>query len=127
MYLSLLHSPPFLHYRAINILPNRVIGSIGQHVGESIEQIAKSPDGRFLASCAHDQLVKFWDISSLATMKVSDYRKRKKKDGRLKALSKKAHGTDDFFSGLVEAEKKEEEEGGGGGEEEEQESDSDSD
>ncbi|KAM4611658.1 WD repeat-containing protein 55 [Polymixia lowei] len=110
--------------RAINLLPNRVIGCIGQHVGEPIEQIARSRDSRFLASSAHDQLVKFWDISSLSSMTVSDYRKRKKKDGRLKSLSKKALGGNDFFSGLVEEteEKNEEEE-----DEEEDESDSGSD
>ncbi|XP_006632039.1 WD repeat-containing protein 55 [Lepisosteus oculatus] len=99
--------------RAINLLPNRVIGSVGQHVGEPIEQIAKSHDRRFLASCAHDQKVKFWDISSLGDMVVSDYRKRKKKGGHLKSLSKKAFGAgDDFFSGLMEesAPKEEEEE-----------------
>ncbi|XP_007899191.1 WD repeat-containing protein 55 [Callorhinchus milii] len=90
--------------RAVNILPNRVIGSVGQHPGESIEQIAKSHEENFLASCAHDQKVKFWDISDLHDMVVSDYRKRKKR-GQLKSLSKKAFGSgQDFFSDLVEKE-----------------------
>ncbi|XP_058272442.1 WD repeat-containing protein 55 isoform X3 [Hemibagrus wyckioides] len=89
--------------RAVNILPNRVVGSVGQHVGEPIEEIACSWDKRFLASCAHDQLIKFWDISGLLAMKVSDYRQQKKKDGRLKALSNKAFGgVGDFFSGLLD-------------------------
>ncbi|XP_056225040.1 WD repeat-containing protein 55 [Seriola aureovittata] len=109
--------------RAINLLPNRVIGCIGQHVGEPIEELAKSWDSRFLVSCGHDQLIKFWDISSLPNTTVNEYRKRKKKDGRMKSLTKKAHGDNDFFSGLVEeTEKKKEEE-----EEEEEEDDSDSD
>lgn len=89
--------PPF---RAVNLLPNRVIGCIGQHAGEPVEELAKSWDCRFLASSAHDQLIKFWDISSLPSASVDEYRKRKKKDGRLKSLTKKAHGDDDFFSGL---------------------------
>lgn len=57
-------------------------------------------------------------------MTVSDYRKRKKKDGNLKSLSKKAYGGgDDFFSGLMEeTEAKQEEK-----EEDEGDSDSDSD
>ncbi|XP_066502467.1 WD repeat-containing protein 55 [Hoplias malabaricus] len=89
--------------RAINILPNRVVGSIGQHVGEPIEAIACSRDMRFIVSSAHDQLIKFWDISSLPNTKISDYRRRKKKDGRLKALSSKAFGGGgDFFSGLLD-------------------------
>ncbi|XP_017348830.1 WD repeat-containing protein 55 isoform X2 [Ictalurus punctatus] len=89
--------------RAVNILPNRVVGSVGQHIGEPIEEIACSWDKRFLASCAHDQLIKFWDISGLSAMRVSDYRQQKKKDGHLKALNNKAfHGVGDFFSGLLD-------------------------
>ncbi|XP_054656219.1 WD repeat-containing protein 55 [Dunckerocampus dactyliophorus] len=90
------------YIRAINLLPNRVIGCIGQHVGEPIEELATSWDSRFLLSCAHDQLIKFWHISTLAKTTVNEYRKRKKKDGRMKSLSKKALGDDNFFSGLVE-------------------------
>lgn len=112
------------YIRAINLLPNRVIGCVGQHLGEPIEELAKSHDGRFLVSCAHDQLVKFWDISALPSTTVQEYRKRKKKDGRMKSLSKKAHGENDFFSGLVdETDTKEKEEE----EEEEEDSESDSD
>ncbi|CAL8377844.1 WD repeat-containing protein 55 [Gadus morhua] len=110
------------YIRAINVMPNRVIGCLGQHVGEPIEQIAKSRDVHFLASCAHDQLIKFWDISKLPAMMVNDYRKRKKRDGRLASLSNKALGGNDFFNGLVEEpEKMEEVEG-----EDEEEDDSDS-
>ncbi|CAJ0936742.1 unnamed protein product [Ranitomeya imitator] len=110
--------------RAINILPNRVLGTVGQHPGEPIEQLAKSRDGRFLASCAHDQKVKFWDLSNISSMTVDVYRKRKK-NRQLPALSKKAFGgADDFFADLkedkVENEDKEEED-----EEDEEESDSD--
>lgn len=96
--------------RAVNLLPNRVIGCIGQHAGEPIEEIAKSWDSRFLASSAHDQLIKFWDISSLPNTSVDEYRKRKKKDGRMKSLTKKAHGDNDFFSGLLEEKEEEDNE-----------------
>ncbi|KAF1381180.1 hypothetical protein PFLUV_G00171850 [Perca fluviatilis] len=109
------------YIRAVNLLPNRVIGCVGQHVGEPIEELAGSWDGRFLASSAHDQLLKFWDISGLPGTTVTEYRKRKKKDGRMKSLTKKAHGDNDFFSGLVEEEEEKKEE-----EEEEEGEDSDS-
>ncbi|XP_051800745.1 WD repeat-containing protein 55-like [Acanthochromis polyacanthus] len=115
------------YIRAINLLPNRVIGCIGQHVGEPIEELAKSRDSRFLVSCGHDQLIKFWDISSLPNAKVQEYRKRKRKDGRMKSLTKKALGDNDFFSGLVEEPEKKEEDEEEDEEEEEEESDSDSD
>ncbi|XP_060791856.1 WD repeat-containing protein 55 [Neoarius graeffei] len=89
--------------RAVNILPNRVVGGVGQHVGEPVEEIACSWDKHFLASCAHDQLIKFWDISGLLAMRVSDYRRQKKKDGNLKALSNKVFdGVEAFFSGLLD-------------------------
>ncbi|CAH2275861.1 WD repeat-containing 55 isoform X1 [Pelobates cultripes] len=95
--------------RAINILPNRVIGSVGQHPGEPIEQLAKSADGKFLASCAHDLKVKFWDLSSLNSIIVDDYRKRKK-NKQLTALSRKAFGgAEDFFADLQEETGKKEE------------------
>ncbi|KAG8579293.1 hypothetical protein GDO81_010796 [Engystomops pustulosus] len=88
--------------RAVSILPNRVIGTVGQHPGEPIEQLAKSRDGRFLASCAHDQKVKFWDASNIGSIVVDVYRKRKK-NRQLTALSKKAFGgADDFFADLKE-------------------------
>ncbi|TRY59383.1 hypothetical protein DNTS_004293 [Danionella cerebrum] len=107
--------------RAISILPNRVVGSIGQHVGEPIEEIARCRETHFLASCAHDQLVKFWDISSLPNTKVKEYRQKKKKDERLKALSNKAFDTgQNFFAGLEETTEK-------GEEEDDEDSDSDSD
>ncbi|KAM8974169.1 WD repeat-containing protein 55 [Pelodytes ibericus] len=114
--------------RAINILPNRVVGSVGQHPGEPIEQLAKSPDGKFLASCAHDQKVKFWDVSSLSSVIVDDYRKRKK-NKQLTALSRKAFGgAEDFFSDLQEeTEKKDEEPEGDNNENDDTDSDSDSD
>ncbi|XP_066458148.1 WD repeat-containing protein 55-like [Eleutherodactylus coqui] len=107
--------------RAVNILPNRVIGPVGQHPGEPIEQLAKSRDGRFLASCAHDQKVKFWDVLNIGSVIVDVYRKRKK-NRQLQALSKKAFGgADDLFTDLQEdqAEAKEKED------EDEEESDSD--
>ncbi|NXA54519.1 WDR55 protein, partial [Nothocercus julius] len=87
--------------RAVNVLPNRVLGCVGQHTGEPIEQLAVAPGGRLLASCAHDQKVKFWDISALAAIVVDDYRKKKKKGGPLRALSSKAAGSgEDFFADL---------------------------
>lgn len=89
--------------RAVNILPNRVLGCVGQHLGEPIEQLAVAPGGQLLASCAHDQKVKFWDISSLGSMVVDEYRKKKKRGGPLKALSSKAAGSgEDFFADLRE-------------------------
>ncbi|NXG17934.1 WDR55 protein, partial [Grallaria varia] len=87
--------------RAVNVLPNRVVGCVGQHLGEPIEQLAVAAGGALLASSAHDQKVKFWDVSALRSLVVDDYRRKKKRGGPLRALSSKALGcAEDFFSGL---------------------------
>uniref|UniRef100_A0A8C8ARQ6 WD repeat-containing protein 55 n=1 Tax=Otus sunia TaxID=257818 RepID=A0A8C8ARQ6_9STRI len=87
--------------RAVNVLPNRVLGCVGQHPGEPIERLAVAPGGRLLASCAHDQKVKFWDVSALAGLVVDDYRRKKKRGGPLRALSGKAAGSGpEFFADL---------------------------
>lgn len=57
-------------------------------------------------------------------MIVNDHRKRKKKDGRMKSLTKKAHGDNDFFAGLVDETEKKGDEGEG---EDDGDGDSDSD
>ncbi|NXC28299.1 WDR55 protein, partial [Campylorhamphus procurvoides] len=89
--------------RAVNVLPNRVVGCVGQHLGEPIEQLAVGPGGTLLASSAHDQKVKFWDVSALRSLVVDDYRRKKKRGGPLRALSSKAMGSgEDFFAGLRE-------------------------
>ncbi|GAB5566787.1 WD repeat-containing protein 55 [Prionailurus iriomotensis] len=90
--------------RAVNILPNRVVGTVGQHAGEPVEKLALSHCGSFLASSGHDQRLKFWNMAELRTVVVDDYRQRKKKGGPLRALSSKAWSTDDFFAGLREEE-----------------------
>ncbi|KAK1343371.1 hypothetical protein QTO34_016151 [Cnephaeus nilssonii] len=96
--------------RAVNILPNRVVGTVGQHAGEPVEELALSHCGRFLASSGHDQCLKFWDMAQLRAVVVDDYRRRKKKGGPLRALSSKAWNADDFFAGLREEEEEREEE-----------------
>ncbi|XP_006998563.2 WD repeat-containing protein 55 [Peromyscus maniculatus bairdii] len=88
--------------RAVNILPNRVVGTVGQHAGEPVEALSLSHCGQFLASSGHDQRLKFWNMAQLRTVVVDDYRRRKKKGGPLRALSSKAWSTDDFFAGLRE-------------------------
>ncbi|CAG2248453.1 WD repeat-containing protein 55,WD repeat-containing protein 55 homolog [Mytilus edulis] len=85
--------------RAINILPNRIIGVVGDHEKFPVENISLSHDKKLLASCSHDQTIKFWNIDDLDEQRVSD--KKKKKSNKSKLLSS-AGKKDDFFSGLAE-------------------------
>ena len=52
--------------RIINILPNKLIGIVGEHDEEfPVERICRSYDNNLIASISHDNVVKFWDISYL--------------------------------------------------------------
>ncbi|CAG8532441.1 34594_t:CDS:2 [Gigaspora margarita] len=59
--------------RIIEILPNKFYGVIGDHGDFPIECIRISFDNTFLASCSHDNVVKFWDIRYLYDDKTDDH------------------------------------------------------
>lgn len=94
--------------RAINILPNRIIGVVGDHEKFPVENLSLSRDKTLLASCSHDQTIKFWNVESLRRQKVSDKKKAKKKNKSKLLVST---GKDDFFSGLANESEKQEVEG----------------
>ena len=50
-------TPKFYHLR--------LVGVVGEHGDFPIEAIRRSHDEKFMASCSHDQTVKFWDIAFL--------------------------------------------------------------
>jgi hypothetical protein len=49
--------------RVVSLQPNKVLGVIGDHEEFPVEGMSASRDGRVLASFAHDEVVRFWDIS----------------------------------------------------------------
>eukprot|EP01126_Amoeba_proteus_P059678 TRINITY_DN7815_c0_g1_i20.p1 TRINITY_DN7815_c0_g1~~TRINITY_DN7815_c0_g1_i20.p1 ORF type:complete len:194 (-),score=52.39 TRINITY_DN7815_c0_g1_i20:286-867(-) len=51
--------------RVVSIEPNKFLGVIGEHEDFPVERIALSRDTKFLGSCSHDNIVKFWDLSFL--------------------------------------------------------------
>ena len=48
--------------RVVEILPNKVLGIIGDHDNFPVECIRASGDRKYLASIAHDDVVRFWNI-----------------------------------------------------------------
>lgn len=51
--------------RVVNLMPNKVLGILGDHEEFPVEGMRRSRDGKLLASYAHDEIVRFWDISVL--------------------------------------------------------------
>jgi len=52
--------------RLVGVHPNQVVGVIGEHANESgIEAMALDTKGALLASCAHDQTIRLWDLAYL--------------------------------------------------------------
>ncbi|KAJ3155812.1 WD domain repeat-containing protein 55 [Geranomyces variabilis] len=50
--------------RAIGILPNKLIGTIGEHGEMPIESIRLARDGELVGSCSHDATVRFWSVAA---------------------------------------------------------------
>ena len=53
-----------LRSRVVSIHPNQFLGVIGEHEDFPIERLAYSRDKKYLASCSHDNTVKFWNVST---------------------------------------------------------------
>ncbi|PNW87205.1 hypothetical protein CHLRE_02g113250v5 [Chlamydomonas reinhardtii] len=52
--------------RVVGVLPNRLLGILGQHNGDhEVERLALSADKHVLVSMSHDSAVKLWDLALL--------------------------------------------------------------
>ena len=56
--------------RAVHILPNRFLGVLGRHGDLAVENLSLSRDKNLLASCSHDQTIKFWNLDLLDDIEV---------------------------------------------------------
>lgn len=48
--------------RVVSVLPNKLLGVVGEHMDCPIERLALSPDSRLLSSVSHDNTIKLWDV-----------------------------------------------------------------
>ncbi|XP_022084469.1 WD repeat-containing protein 55-like [Acanthaster planci] len=85
--------------RAVNILPNRFLGVIGDHDDFPIESLALSADKQILASCSHDQKIKFWNVAHLLAKEVDPHAKAERKNKFRHFDAKGKH--ENFFAGLT--------------------------
>lgn len=86
--------------RATHLFPQRHLGVVGQHQ-LSVESLDISNDGQFIASCSHDQKIKFWNVKYFEDIKVDGKKKAKKAELHHNLPSSKCTNVSDFFSGLI--------------------------
>ncbi|XP_005100082.1 WD repeat-containing protein 55 [Aplysia californica] len=89
--------------QAVHVLPNRVLGLVGQHMEDfPVESLTLTSDLSCVASCSHDQKVKFWNIEELKSQTVDTSKRGTKQAKKNKVKFGKAK-QNDFFSGLVDS------------------------
>lgn len=89
--------------RAAHLFPHKQLGVVGQH-SLPVEQLDISHDGQYIASCSHDNDVKFWNISyfeEIENVINVNQKQNKKKDMVNNLPSSTLKNASDFFSGLV--------------------------
>lgn len=89
-----------LIFRATHVFPQRHLGVVGQHQ-LPVESLDISHDGQFIASCSHDQNIKFWTVKYFEDIQVDGKRKAKKAELHNNLPSSKCTNVSDFFSGLT--------------------------
>ena len=78
------------------MLPNRFNGVVGEHGAYPIEKIRLSPDKNILASCSHDQKIKFWDVAGFKENTFDCEKKGKRK----RKSHQQSDEVENFFSDL---------------------------
>lgn len=51
--------------RIVQVLPNQILGVVGEHIDYPIERLSITSDRMVLASTSHDKSIKLWDLSYL--------------------------------------------------------------
>ena len=76
---------------------------VGEHPGDfPVENLTLSRDKHLLASCSHDQKIKFWNLDSVKSEKVNS-REKAGKGNKKKFLKSSDKG--DFYADLADDEK----------------------
>ena len=68
-----------LFYRLVNILPNSIEKTFASHGDFPIQTLTLSYDATLLATCSHDEYVKFWRTPDVDDIEVGSHQKRRGK------------------------------------------------
>ncbi|XP_067948583.1 WD repeat-containing protein 55-like [Watersipora subatra] len=83
--------------RLVHILPNCIERTLGTHGDLPVQSLSLSHDASLIASCSHDEYIRFWATPQLENIEVGSHSKRKgKKVGKNERLKEKK----EFFSDL---------------------------
>ncbi|PIK50403.1 putative WD repeat-containing protein 55 isoform X2 [Apostichopus japonicus] len=83
--------------RAVNVYPHRFMGIIGDHGNLPVNNLTVNGEATILASCGHDQRIKFWDVEHFHHIgKLEKKAKVSDKNKRLDAKGKE----ENFFADL---------------------------
>lgn len=89
--------------RAAHMFPHRQLGSVGHH-SMPVDRLDIAHDGTYIASCSHNNDVKFWNISYFETIEtIMDVtqKQNKRRDMSNNLPSSTVKNASDFFSGLA--------------------------
>jgi hypothetical protein len=50
--------------RLVSILPNKLLGVLGDHGGMPIERVVTMAGGEYIASCGHDSNLRLWSLQN---------------------------------------------------------------
>ena len=89
--------------RVLTIMPNKVLGVVGDCDGFPVEGMVFTADKTVVATHAHDEFIRLWDVSVLQEDKGDD--EENKEEGE-----DQSEGEDTSLTGIVENEDEEEEE-----------------
>jgi len=83
--------------RVVSVLPNKIRGVVGMHDGGfAVEKIKISGDRKFMGSCSHDKLVKFWSVND--ALKAASFEVDDDEDNAVNVVNNKDENDDDSDS-----------------------------
>lgn len=97
--------------RAMHFYPHRFVGVVGEHRDFGINCLEKCRQGKYIASCSMDGLVRFWNIDYLYGKKINPKRKANIDKSQFKLESSKQRNRWDFYKDLPRFMESDEEEG----------------
>jgi len=86
--------------RIVNILPNKLLGVLGEHEDYPVEVLTINHDNKYMASCSHEDIVKFWNIEFFYNLDDGDQKMDEIIESKYEEHKDKKDEMKQFFSDL---------------------------